>query len=132
LPHSKAEFTYNVSCINPSYLLGCNFSEHRVYNQQAPFTTHPLSPFEILFQQKPYYKFLHVLGCACYLPFRPYAQHKLESRSDKYIFLTIHHFTKDICVFTCQQNKVYVSRHVLFDELDLPFTYQHKDIHFTL
>ncbi|KAJ1704569.1 hypothetical protein LUZ63_004348 [Rhynchospora breviuscula] len=90
---------------------------------RLPSTANDLSPFEQLFKIKPDYKFLHVLGCACYPLLRPYTHNKLEPRSEKCAFLRYSQTHKGYYCLHISSNKIYTSRHVVFDDLDLPFTY---------
>jgi hypothetical protein len=90
-------------------------------NRLPPATPHAFSPFEILFKQKPDYTFFHVLDCACYPLLRPYAQNKLQIRSEKCVFLGYSQLHKCYYCLHLPTQRVYVSRHVLFDESDFPF-----------
>jgi hypothetical protein len=86
----------------------------------SPITAHS-TPFQRLFHQKPDYTMLHVLGCSCYPLFRPYNKYKLEPRSEKCIFLGYSTIHKGYYCLHPPTNRMYISRHVLFDENDFPF-----------
>jgi hypothetical protein len=76
------------------------------------------SPFSKLHQKEPNYQQLKVFGCKCYPLLRPLGLHKLEFRSKPCIFLGYCH-----AGYKCLDpltNKVYLSRHVVFDELTFP------------
>jgi hypothetical protein len=76
------------------------------------------SPFFKLYNREPDYKRLRVFGCLCYPFLRPYGLHKLEYRSKPCIFLGyIHAGYKCLDPVT---NKVYLSKHVIFDEESFP------------
>jgi transposase InsO family protein len=76
------------------------------------------SPFSKLYNKAPDYQGLWVFGCKCYPLLRPHGLHKLEYRSKPCIFLGYHH-----AGYKCMDpitNKVYLSRHVVFDESTFP------------
>jgi len=76
------------------------------------------SPYEKLFQRHPNYSLLRVFGCKCFPLLRPYTSHKLEYRSKSCIFLGYSH-----AGYRCLDpltDKVYLSRHVIFDEHSFP------------
>ncbi|KAJ3704768.1 hypothetical protein LUZ61_008473 [Rhynchospora tenuis] len=83
-----------------------------------------ISPYQKLFNQSPDYHFLHVIGCACYPLLRPYTSHKLEPRSEKCVFLGYSQVYKGYQCLHVPTNRIYISRHVVFDDCDLPFTDQ--------
>ena len=79
-----------------------------------------ISPYFKLFTQAPNYSFLRTFGCACYPLLRPYTKHKLAFRSKQCIFLgysSQHHGYR--CLDPVSQ-KIYISRNVVFDELNFP------------
>ncbi|KAJ4779344.1 polyprotein [Rhynchospora pubera] len=80
-----------------------------------------ISPYEKLFHHKPDYDFLHVLGCACFPLLRPYNKHKLQPRSAECVFLGYSTTYKGYYCLHVPSNRMYVSRHVKFDERQLPF-----------
>ena len=57
------------------------------------------SPSHLVYNQKPYYNLLKSFGCTCYAWLHPYITPKLDSRSERCVFLVIVHFTMDIDVF---------------------------------
>ena len=80
-----------------------------------------LSPSEMLYNRVPDFSFLRVFGCACWPNLRPYNRHKLDFRSKSYIFIGYsvnHHGYKCLDLST---GRVYVSRHVVFDETMFPY-----------
>jgi hypothetical protein len=72
------------------------------------------SPYLKLYKHDPDYQNLRVFGCLCYNFLRPYASHKLEYRSKPCIFLG-YQFAGYKCLDPVT-NKVYLSRHVIFNE----------------
>ena len=80
------------------------------------------SPFEMLYGTLPDYRFMRVFGCACWPNLRPYNKHKLNFRSKTCIFIgysLCHHGYKCLDLST---GKIFVSRHVVFDETLFPYT----------
>ncbi|KAJ3688843.1 hypothetical protein LUZ61_018007 [Rhynchospora tenuis] len=92
-----------------------------VINRLPSYHNTAVSPFEMLFQQKPNYEFLHVLGCSCYPWLRPYTNHKLEARSEECVFLGYSTLHKGYYCLHLPTDRIYVSRHVQFDEQTFPF-----------
>lgn len=86
------------------------------------------SPFEILFKKTPDYYFLRVFGSACYPCLRPYAHHKFEPRSLQCVFLGYHPQYKGYHCLYPPTGRVYISRHVIFDEQCFPFSGQYKHL----
>ncbi|KAJ3676869.1 hypothetical protein LUZ60_002593 [Juncus effusus] len=89
---------------------------------RLPNTANPSkSPFEILFHKTPDYNFMRVLGCLCFPYTRPYNSHKLQDRSLPCVFLGYAPNQKGYKCLHLPTNKVYVSRHVIFNETYFPF-----------
>jgi Reverse transcriptase (RNA-dependent DNA polymerase)/gag-polypeptide of LTR copia-type/GAG-pre-integrase domain len=78
------------------------------------------SPFEKLFKTKPDYNMLQVLGCSCYPLLRPYNSHKLENRAERCLFLGYSNNYKGYYCLNLHTNRLYISRHVVFDESSFP------------
>jgi Reverse transcriptase (RNA-dependent DNA polymerase) len=93
-----------------------------VINRLPSIPTGAISPFQKLFSQKPDYTMLHPLGCTCFPLLRPYTQHKLEPRSDSCVFLGYSSIHKGYYCYHLSSNRLYVSRHVVFNELEFPFS----------
>lgn len=79
------------------------------------------SPFEALFGRLPDYKALRPFGCACYPHLAPYTAHKLEPRSRQCLFLGYSPNHKGYRCLDPSSGRVFISRHVIFDELSFPF-----------
>lgn len=79
------------------------------------------SPFEALFGRLPDYKALRPFGCACYPHLAPYTAHKLEPRSRQCVFLGYSPNNKGYRSLDPSSGRVFISRHVIFDELSFPF-----------
>ncbi|KAE8685161.1 hypothetical protein F3Y22_tig00111100pilonHSYRG00126 [Hibiscus syriacus] len=82
-----------------------------------------LSPSEKLFGKKPNYDELRVFRCQCFPHLRLFQAHKLTFRSQPCTYLGVSPQHKS---FLCLDvdGKVYVSRHVVFNETMFPFTGQ--------
>ena len=79
------------------------------------------SSFEKLFHKLPNLHKLKVFGCLCYPWLRPYASHKLTPRSKPCTFIG---YSLEHNAFRCyepQTKKVFISRHVIFEESVFPF-----------
>jgi len=81
---------------------------------------HNASPFSKLFGTQPDYSLLKVFGSLCYPLLRPYAQHKLSFRSKPCIFLGYCINQRGYRCFDPHSHKVFISRHVVFDEMKFP------------
>jgi hypothetical protein len=79
-----------------------------------------VSPYFKLFQKHPDYSLLKTFGCVCYPLLRPYTSHKLDFRSKKCIFIGYSSSQKGYRCLDPQNNRVYISRHVIFDETQFP------------
>ena len=91
-----------------------------INRQPTPLLKHK-SPFEVLFGQRPNYLKLRKFCCLCYPLTRPYNTHKLQPKSIPCIFLG---YSQTQNAYKCMDpltNRLYISRHVTFDELQSPF-----------
>lgn len=79
------------------------------------------SPYETLLVKKPEYSFLRVFCCPCYPLLRPYSANKFEPRSLKCVLLGYNDKYKGYRCIYPPIGRVYISRHVLFEETDFPF-----------
>ncbi|KAJ4760135.1 hypothetical protein LUZ62_070510 [Rhynchospora pubera] len=78
-------------------------------------------PYNTLFNKEPDYSSLRVLGCACFPYTRPYNANKLDLHALKCVFIGYSTTQKGYRCLHIPTNKIYVSRHVQFDELSFPF-----------
>ncbi|KAE8713459.1 hypothetical protein F3Y22_tig00110209pilonHSYRG00092 [Hibiscus syriacus] len=78
------------------------------------------SPFEALYNKLPDYSGVRVFGCRCFPHLRMFQQHKLDFRSQPCTFLgySAHHKGYQ-CL--APSGKIFISRHVVFDESCFPF-----------
>ncbi|KAK2985183.1 hypothetical protein RJ640_010472 [Escallonia rubra] len=79
------------------------------------------SPFSRLFGQHPDYSSLRVLGCKCFPFLGDYKKNKLEPKSVPCVFLGYNIKHKGYKCFNPISRRVYVSRHVVFDETCFPY-----------
>jgi histone deacetylase 1/2 len=80
-----------------------------------------LSPYEKLFHKSPSYDTLRVFGCACFPYLRPYNTNKLQFRSKRCVFLGYSLNHQGYRCLDQSTGRIYLSRHVIFDELSFPF-----------
>lgn len=78
------------------------------------------SPYYMLFKQQPDYSILKSFGCLCFPLLRPYVSHKLMFRSKRCIFLGYGSSYKGYRCLDPLTNKVFITRHVVFDEKIFP------------
>lgn len=79
------------------------------------------NPFQKLLGTSPNYAKLRVYGCLCFPWLRPYTTHKLVNRSTPCVFLG---YSLTQSAYICLQpssGRIYISRHVKFDEKAFPF-----------
>ena len=79
------------------------------------------SPYEKLFQHSHNYSFLKTFGCLCYPHLRAYTSHKLNYRSEKYVFLGYSSMHLGYRCLSLTTNRIYISRDVIFGEQVFPF-----------
>lgn len=89
-----------------------NMLPSTVLNNQSPFLT--------LFNKSPDYSLMKAFGCACYPNLRSYNEHKFAFHTTKCVFLGVSGQHKG---YRCLSStgRLYVSRHVVFNEADFPF-----------
>ncbi|KAJ4790150.1 polyprotein [Rhynchospora pubera] len=87
-------------------------------------SSHKTVPYTVLFHKDPDYSMLKVLGCLCFSYTRPYNQHKLQLRALPCVFLGYAQSQKGYRCLHIPTNKIYISRHVQFDEDTYPFSLQ--------
>lgn len=80
------------------------------------------SPYSKIHHHQPSYEHLRVFGCACYPCLRPYTQHKFDPRSLTCVFLGYSERHKGYRCLVPTDGRIYISRHVVFDENFFPFT----------
>lgn len=83
-------------------------------------------PYELLYDKPPVYTSLRVFGCSCYPYLRPYATNKFDPKSLHCVFLGYNDKYKGYRCLHPPSGKVYISRHVLFDETRFPYSDEYK------
>ena len=90
------------------------------------------SPYEMIHQKPPTYTALRVFGCKCYPSLRPYMQNKFDPKSLSCVFLGYNEKYKGYRCLYPPTGKIFISRHVLFDENSFPlgdiYSDHHKEI----
>lgn len=87
------------------------------------------SPFEVLHGKKPDYSSLRTFGCSCFPTLRDYAANNFDPRSLHCVFLGYNEKFKGYRCFYPLTGTVYISRHVIFDEMSFPFGNLYKHLH---
>lgn len=79
------------------------------------------SPYEVLFLRTPDYSGIRILGCRCFPCLRDYRKHKFDVKSFPCVFIGYNPLHKGYRCLNPQTKRVYISRHVIFDESVFPF-----------
>lgn len=79
------------------------------------------SPYEILVGRVPVYTSLRLFGCSCYPFLRPYSQNKFNPKSLHCLFIGYSEKHKGYQCLHPPSGRVYISRHVLFEESKFPY-----------
>ena len=74
------------------------------------------SPFYLVHHQEPDYKLLKSFGCACYPCLHSYTISKLDTRSERCIFLGYSAFHHGYRCLSLTSGRIYISRDVIFQE----------------
>uniref|UniRef100_A0A3Q7IDP4 Uncharacterized protein n=1 Tax=Solanum lycopersicum TaxID=4081 RepID=A0A3Q7IDP4_SOLLC len=111
---------------NPS--LPLHFWEHAfststyLHNRMISPSLNFQSPFSLLYNRSPDYSLLKIFGCLCYPFLRPYNNHKLQYRSLPCVFLGYSSKHKEYLCFHVSSSRLYIARHVIFDEQNFPYS----------
>lgn len=87
------------------------------------------SSYEALHGSAPDYTSLRAFGCKCYPYLRPYMQDKLDPKSLFCVFLGYNEKYKGYRCYYPPTGKVFISRHVLFDETHFPYSDVYSQFH---
>ncbi|CAA7025130.1 unnamed protein product [Microthlaspi erraticum] len=87
------------------------------------------SPYQKMFGSIPVYTALRTFGCACYPTLRDYMSHKFDPKSLKCVFLGYSAKHKGYRCLYPPTGRVYLSRHVIFDESVFPFQNVYSTYH---
>uniref|UniRef100_A0A2N9GH47 Integrase catalytic domain-containing protein n=1 Tax=Fagus sylvatica TaxID=28930 RepID=A0A2N9GH47_FAGSY len=78
------------------------------------------NPWEMLFQKPPDLTYLRSFGCQCFPLLTPYTAHKLHPKTTPCVFIGYPTHTKGYLCLDPITKRLYVSRHVLFNETIFP------------
>lgn len=81
------------------------------------------SPFEALFGTSHVITYLRMFGCSCFPLLKPYNTSKLQPKTTQCVFLGYASKYKGFICLDVLKCRIYISRHVVFDETRFP--YQH-------
>lgn len=84
------------------------------------------SPYEVLVGKVPVYTSLRVFGCSCYPFLRPYSQNKFDPKSLHCVFIGYSEKHKGYRCLHPPSGRVYISRHVLFEESNFPYRKEYQ------
>lgn len=118
---------YHASVPNSFWVEDFNTSFYLI-NSIISSKTSSQSPMELLFVRIPDYSALKVFGCLCYPYLRPYSPSKLPPRSLSCVFIGYSGVHKGHLCFHPPTSRVYVSRHVVFEESIFPYLAEYKNI----
>ncbi|KAM1666352.1 hypothetical protein ACFX14_045629 [Malus domestica] len=88
---------------------------------RLPISSLHQSPWELLFHSVPDYSKLKVFGCSCYPWLKPYVHSKLDGKSTECVFLGYSLQHKGYRCLDPTTQRIYISRHVQFNENRFPF-----------
>ena len=79
------------------------------------------TPHYLFYERQPTYDYFRTFGCQCYPHLRSYMKDKLEPRSLPCIFMGYSDKHKGYRCLHVSSGRVYISRHLVFDEVKFPF-----------
>ena len=82
------------------------------------------SPYHLVYNKEPDYNLLKSFGCTCYPCVRPYITSKLDTRSERCIFLGYNAFHYGYRCLSLSSGKLYISCDVIFMETSYPYKEQ--------
>lgn len=91
-------------------------------NRMPTLILNNVFPYTKLFHQQPNYSCLRTFGCLCFPWPRPYNSNKLLPHSCMYLFLSYSSNQSAYKCFDLFSNKLFISRHVQFDESTFSLT----------
>ncbi|PKU73789.1 Retrovirus-related Pol polyprotein from transposon TNT 1-94 [Dendrobium catenatum] len=90
-------------------------------NRLPTRTLNNISPYHCLFRKPPSYNHLKIFGSLCYPWLKPYQNSKLSPISTPCVFIGYSSAQKGYRCLNPQTGKVFVSRHVIFNESIYPY-----------
>ncbi|PKU74822.1 Retrovirus-related Pol polyprotein from transposon TNT 1-94 [Dendrobium catenatum] len=97
------------------------FTAVYLINRTPSRSTQNLSPYHMLYQKPASYAHLKIFGCLCYPWLKPYNPSKLSSLSTPCVFIGYATTQKGYRCLDPKSGRVYVSRHVVFNEASFPY-----------
>ena len=88
-----------------------------------------ISPWQTLFGTSPNFSFFKSFGCACFPLLRPYSKNKFNLHSKECVFLGYASNSKGYLCLDPLTSRIYVSRHVVFNESHYPFSSSTSSCH---
>ncbi|PKU63244.1 Retrovirus-related Pol polyprotein from transposon TNT 1-94 [Dendrobium catenatum] len=98
-------------------------------NRLPTVTIQYKTPFEMLYQKLPSYTHLKTFGCLCFPWLKPYSKSKLSPLSIPCVFVGYALNQKGFRCFDPNTQRIFVSRHVIFNETKFPFQDQSLQTH---
>lgn len=111
----------NMASVPFSYWYDSFYTACYLMNRVPSTSVHNSSPYEALFGISPDYTSLRVFGCLCYPHLRPYRSHKMDALSSPCVFIGYSPSHKGYKCLHLPTGRIYISRHVVFDETTFPF-----------
>ena len=102
---------WSYACLTATYLIN---------RMPTPVLLHK-SPFEMLFGSSPALNHLRIFDCACFPLLRPYNHSKLQPKTSKCVFLGYGIKYKGYLCYHVPTLRLFISRHVIFDEKQFPY-----------
>lgn len=113
------------------WFFGCQTAFYLINRMPIPILQNK-SHFEALYGKLSIISHLKIFGCSCFPFLKPYNATKLQPKTTKCVFLGYASQYKGYICFDVSRNKYYISRHVVFNELDFPYKdlifHNHKSI----
>jgi histone deacetylase 1/2 len=107
--------------LSPSYWSYAFQTAVYLINRMPSSVLQNRSPFECLFGRLPDYTKMRIFGCQCYPWLKPYTTSKLHSKSMPCLFLSYSTTQSAYKCMDLNSSRIYLSRHVVFDESHFPF-----------
>ena len=99
----------------------CILTAAHIINRTPTIANGGLTPYEMLFDQKPSYNHIRTFGCLCYVQTHHKKRDKFDERAAKCIFIGYPHGQKGWRVYDLRTKKILVSRDVVFYEDMFPY-----------
>jgi hypothetical protein len=92
-----------------------------IINRLPTLVLQNASPYEVLYGNSPSYSLFRTFGCLCYPYLRDYVSHKLAPKTTLCVFIGYSSTHKGFRCLNRTTQRVFISRHVIFDETNFPF-----------